>query len=76
MNRTVAAIASVCAIAAIAYATLLAQGTRNAITAVTPDKIPWFTPPYYTNGRQRAQLFGDSSKGKLWIDRVKIPSGG
>lgn len=27
------------------------------------------------DGRQRAQLFGDSSKGGAWVDRVKIPGG-
>ena len=31
--------------------------------------------PYYNDGRQRAQLFGDSSEGGTWIDRVKIPGG-
>jgi len=40
------------------------------------EQIPWSTPPSYTDGRRRAQLFGDSSKGGPWIDRVKIPSGG
>ena len=33
------------------------------------------TPPYYNDGRQRAQLFGDSGQGGTWIDRVKIPGG-
>src|SRR5689334_2295960 len=45
------------------------------IVAVLPAQVPWFTPSYYTDGRQRAQLYGDSSKGGPWIDRVKIPSG-
>lgn len=35
----------------------------------------WFTPSYYKDGRQRAQLFGDSSQAGAWIDRVKIPGG-
>ena len=30
----------------------------------------------YNDGRQRAQLLGDSTQGKVWVDRVKIPSGG
>src|SRR4029079_6339941 len=30
---------------------------------------------YYNDGRQRAQLFGDSSKAGAWVDRVKIPAG-
>jgi quercetin dioxygenase-like cupin family protein len=47
----------------------------NKIVALTPAEIKWFTPPYYNDGRQRAQLIGDSSKDGPWIDRVKIPSG-
>ena len=35
----------------------------------------WFTPSYYKDGRQRAQLFGDSSQDGPWVDRVKIPAG-
>src|SRR5262249_60498245 len=45
------------------------------VTALAPEDIRWFTPSYYTDGRQRAQLRGDSSKGGAWIDRVKIPAG-
>ena len=52
-----------------------AQNTRG-IVAFAPDHVQWFTPSYYKDGRQRAQLFGDSSRGGLWIDRVKIPAGG
>jgi len=37
--------------------------------------VRWFTPTYYTDGRQRAQLYGDSNQGGPWIDRVKIPAG-
>jgi quercetin dioxygenase-like cupin family protein len=37
--------------------------------------VRWFTPSYYTDGRERAQLLGDSSQGGAWIDRVKIPAG-
>jgi quercetin dioxygenase-like cupin family protein len=37
--------------------------------------VRWFTPPYYKDGRQRAQLFGDSSQDGTWVDRVKIPAG-
>jgi quercetin dioxygenase-like cupin family protein len=40
-----------------------------------PAQVRWFTPPYYTDGRQRAQLYGDSNQGGAWIDRVKIPAG-
>ena len=44
------------------------------IIALTPRDVHWFTPAYYTDGRQRAHLRGDSSKGGDWIDRVKIPA--
>jgi quercetin dioxygenase-like cupin family protein len=37
--------------------------------------VRWFTPPYYTDGRERAQLLGDSSQGGEWVDRVKMPAG-
>src|SRR5882672_6547507 len=47
----------------------------RAIVGVTPAQVRWFTPPYYTDGRQRAQLYGDSSQSGPWIDRVKIPAG-
>jgi len=49
---------------------------ENEIVGVRSGEIKWFTPPYYKDGRQRAQLFGDSTQGGPWIDRVKIPSGG
>jgi quercetin dioxygenase-like cupin family protein len=49
--------------------------TSTQVKALSPPDIPWFTPSYYTDGRQRAQLLGDSTKGGAWIDRVKIPSG-
>ena len=45
------------------------------VSAWTPQDIRWFTPAYYTDGRQRAQLYGDSRKGGDWIDRVRIPGG-
>jgi quercetin dioxygenase-like cupin family protein len=37
--------------------------------------VRWFTPSYYTDGRERAQLLGDSSQGGAWVDRVKMPAG-
>ena len=46
---------------------------ENGIVGVMPAEVRWFTPSYYTDGRQRAQLYGDSSLGGPWIDRVKIP---
>jgi quercetin dioxygenase-like cupin family protein len=48
---------------------------KKAVIALAPQDIRWFTPSYYTDGRQRAHLLGDSSKGGEWIDRVKIPGG-
>ena len=49
---------------------------KNEILGLRPEEVKWFTPAYYNDGRQRAQLLGDSTKGGAWIDRVKIPSGG
>ena len=51
-----------------------AEPTKQ-VTALAPQDIRWVTPPYYTDGRQRAYLRGDSSKGGDWIDRVRIPGG-
>ena len=66
----------VIALGAITFAmALTADKTPKEIVGVTPEEVRWFTPPYYTDGRQRAQMLGDSSKGGAWIDRVKIPAG-
>ena len=62
-------------VVAIASATSLAQRSKREIVGLTADELRWFEPPYYHDGRQRAQLFGDSSQGGTWIDRVKIPGG-
>ncbi len=53
----------------------LADTNKKEIVALTPQQVRWFTPPYYTDGRERAQLLGDSSQGGVWIDRAKIPAG-
>src|SRR5690349_20086353 len=64
---------AVCVLAAI---TLMLGATNDKeITAFTPLQVRWFTPSYYTDGRQRAQLLGDSSQGGVWVDRVKMPAG-
>ena len=55
---------------------LAADNTARKIAAFTPEQVQWFTPSYYTDGRQRAQLIGDSSKPGPFVDRGKIPSGG
>ena len=47
---------------------------KKEIVGITAEQVRWFTPPYYKEGRQRAQLFGDSSQGGAWVDRVKIPA--
>jgi quercetin dioxygenase-like cupin family protein len=54
---------------------MLAATNEKEIIATTPLQVRWFTPSYYTDGRERAQLLGDSSQGGAWIDRVKIPAG-
>jgi quercetin dioxygenase-like cupin family protein len=68
-----AVIAIVIALSAITLA--WAGKTQKEVVGLTPEQVRWFTPPYYNDGRQRAQLFGDSGKGGAWVDRVKIPSG-
>jgi quercetin dioxygenase-like cupin family protein len=67
--------AVVAILATLAWPTTLPQQSKKEIIALTPDKILWFTPPYYNDGRQRAHLVGDSTQGGAWIDRVKIPAG-
>jgi quercetin dioxygenase-like cupin family protein len=76
MKRILSAAASGVTIVAVAVcATSLAQRSKTEIVGLTADEVRWFTPSYYNDGRQRAQLFGDSSQGGTWIDRVKIPGG-
>ena len=76
MNRILsAAIGAGTIVTALALATSLAQRSKKEIVGLTADEVRWSTPPYYNDGRQRAQLFGDSSQGGAWIDRVKIPGG-
>src|SRR6185503_4356659 len=70
-----AAAAVLIALAAITSAMTWASKAQKEIVGLTPEQVRWFTPPYYNDGRQRAQLFGDSSKGGPWVDRVKIPGG-
>jgi quercetin dioxygenase-like cupin family protein len=70
------AAAVVMVLAAVTSALTWAGPTKKEIVGLTPEQLRWFTPPYYKDGRQRAQLFGDSTQGGAWIDRVKIPAGG
>jgi quercetin dioxygenase-like cupin family protein len=77
MKRVIlAATGIVIALAAVTLAMTWGFQNKKEIVSVTPEQVRWFTPPYYKDGRQRAQLFGDSSQGGAWVDRVKIPAGG
>jgi len=63
-------------VAAMMWATARDHKTKKEVVGFTPEQVRWFTPSYYKDGRQRAQLLGDSSQGGSWVDRVKIPGGG
>ena len=63
------------ALVAGAITLTLADTNKKEIIAFTPLQVRWFTPSYYTDGRERAQLLGDSSQGGAWVDRVKMPAG-
>jgi len=63
------------ALAAITLARTWAGQNKKEIVGLTREQVRWFTPPYYKDGRQRAQLFGDSSQDGAWVDRVRIPAG-
>ena len=76
MKRVLSAAATVAiVVAALPWATGLAEQSKKEIVGLTAGDVRWFTPPYYKDGRQQAHLFGDSSEGGTWIDRVKIPGG-
>src|SRR5436189_4277795 len=53
----------------------LADTNKKGIIGLTPQQVRWFTPSYYNDGRERAQLLGDSSQGGAWVDRARIPAG-
>ena len=55
------------------FAVIFAQ-QKSEVVGLTPEQVRWFTPTYYKDGRQRAQMYGDSSKDGVWVDRVKIPA--
>lgn len=71
-----AAVAVVAALAAVTLERAWAGQNKKLVMGITPEQVRWFTPPYYKDGRQRAQLLGDSSQDGAWVDRVKIPAGG
>ena len=69
------AAALVMILAPVTRASAQAKQNGQSVVTLTPEQVRWFTPPYYTDGRQRAQLFGDSGGDGVWVDRVKIPGG-
>jgi quercetin dioxygenase-like cupin family protein len=71
-----AAATAVIVLASVTSAMIWAGQNKKEVVGLTPEKVRWFTPSYYKDGRQRAQMFGDSSQGGAWVDRVKIPGGG
>jgi uncharacterized RmlC-like cupin family protein len=71
-----AAAAAPIILVAVTSAMTSAGQNKKEVVGLTPEQVRWFTPPYYKDGRQRAQMYGDSSRGGAWVDRVKIPSGG
>lgn len=76
MNRVLLVIAAaVTTLAPVTRAGAQAGQKPTTIVGVTPGQVRWFTPPYYTDGRRRAHLFGDSDGDGAWIDRVSIPGG-
>lgn len=72
MKKTLLIVAA----AAMTLAMIRDGKARKEIVGLTPKQVQWFTPSYYQDGRQRARLLGDSSRGGAWVDRVKILSGG
>ena len=76
-RRYIVSISLAIGICAVSQMTILAaDNAARTIVAFTPQQVRWFTRSYYTDGRQRAQLVGDSSKPGPFVDRVKIPTGG
>ena len=43
----------------------LADTNKKEIISFTPLQVRWFTPSYYTDGRERAQLLDDYVLEKL-----------
>jgi len=74
--RKIVLVGSILAAIAVVSVRAWTKQNKEEIVGLKPQAVKWFTPPYYHDGRQRAQLLGDSSQGGTWIDRVKIPAGG
>lgn len=76
MKRVVLAIAAVAMVlTTLTVAMTGADQEKKEVVGLTPERMQWFTPSNYKDGRQRARLFGDASQGGAWVDRIKIPSG-
>jgi len=69
-----AAAAALLLLALVTSAMTWAGQNKREIVGLTPEQVRWFTPTYYKDGRQRAQMYGDSSQERAWVDRVKIPA--
>jgi quercetin dioxygenase-like cupin family protein len=77
MKRSLrAAAAVVITLSAVMLARSLSGQNRREVVGLTPERVRWFTPSHYKDGRQRARLLGNSSQGGMWVDRVKIPDSG
>src|SRR5262245_5575744 len=75
-NNLLVVLALAIALTSITLATAVGLAhAQKAIVAVRPSEVRWFKPSYYKDGRERAQMVGDSNQGGEWIDRVKIPAG-
>jgi len=70
-----AAATVVIVLGAVTFAMTWTSKRKKEVAGITAEQVRWSTPPYYKDGRQRAQLYGDSSQGGAWVDRVKIPAG-
>ena len=69
-------LAAAIAVAAAAAPSVTRAGeSGKGVVGLLPEQVRWFTPPYYRDGRQRAQMYGDSSRDGAWVDRVKMPAG-
>jgi quercetin dioxygenase-like cupin family protein len=53
----------------------LGRTTQEGDCLANPGRSALVYAALLHDGRQRAQLFGDSSQGGAWIDRVRIPGG-
>ena len=74
-SKATLAAAAIMVLASAMWAVTWAGQNKKEVVGLTREQVRWFTPPYYKDGRQRAQLLGDSNQGGAWVDRVKIPVG-